>query len=338
MKALVIPSNRPDRLTTFLQAWGGEILRNNLHVYIIFDGAAQDLAQPLHIPPPLQSSCYCFSHESIQNMRPMDAWRVFSRRDSAIRAFGFYRAWADGAKYIATLDDDCLPLTTPADSPWFDRHVESLTQSPRWASTIPGCRVRGLPYKDTGNGDSANDRIKISVGLWNGVPDFDAVQSLLHPVNDFQSPAQNTILPRNVYYPLCGMNLCFAREAAPLMYFPLMGENQPYRRFDDIWMGIIAKKCCDHLGWQISVGLPRVHHSRASDPFVNLEKESPGIAANEDFWRVADACRLTESEPAGCMAEIADQLPGLSMGLTEPLGGYLKRLAVGMRIWAGLFG
>jgi len=45
-----------------------------------------------------------------------------------------------------------------------------------------------------------------------------------------------------------------------------MGEGQPYRRFDDIWFGVIAKRICDHLGWSIAVGDPHVHHGRCPTP------------------------------------------------------------------------
>ena len=45
------------------------------------------------------------------------------------------------------------------------------------------------------------------------------------------------------------MSLAFRIEALPLMYLPLMGEGQPYDRFDNIWGGVIAKRVCDHLGW-----------------------------------------------------------------------------------------
>ena len=37
-------------------------------------------------------------------------------------------------------------------------------------------------------------------------------------------------------------------------------------------MGITAKKVCDLLGWQISVGEPFVRHLRASDLKVNLDQ------------------------------------------------------------------
>ncbi len=37
---------------------------------------------------------------------------------------------------------------------------------------------------------------------------------------------------------------------------------------------------CDHLGLGVKTGLPYIHHSKASNPFVNLKKEYKGI-----FWQ-----------------------------------------------------
>jgi reversibly glycosylated polypeptide/UDP-arabinopyranose mutase len=37
---------------------------------------------------------------------------------------------------------------------------------------------------------------------------------------------------------------------------------------------------CDHLGYGVKTGLPYIHHSKASNPFVNLKKEYKGI-----FWQ-----------------------------------------------------
>ena len=60
------------------------------------------------------------------------------------------------------------------------------------------------------------------------------------------------------------MNLAFRRELVPLMYLPRMGDNTSFRRFDDIWGGVIAQKCLRHLGLLCSVGKPIVNHMKAS--------------------------------------------------------------------------
>ena len=81
--------------------------------------------------------------------------------------------------------------------------------------------------------------------------------------------------------PMCGMNLAFDRDLiGPAMYFGLMGEGQPWGRYDDMWAGWCVKVIADHLGLGVKTGLPYIWHSKASNPFVNLRKEYKGI-----FWQ-----------------------------------------------------
>lgn len=41
---------------------------------------------------------------------------------------------------------------------------------------------------------------------------------------------------------MCGMNLAFDRKLiGPAMYFGLMGQGQPWGRYDDMWAGWCCK-------------------------------------------------------------------------------------------------
>lgn len=43
-------------------------------------------------------------------------------------------------------------------------------------------------------------------------------------------------------FPMCGMNLAFDRKLiGPAMYFGLMGQGQPWGRYDDMWAGWCCK-------------------------------------------------------------------------------------------------
>ena len=250
---------------------------------------------------------------------------IISHRDSAIRSYGFYYAWKLGADYIFTLDDDCYPLNEPKQ--FIDDHIQAMDHWTRWKGSVHGWRTRGIPYKNQGTLD-----VVLNVGLWKTNPDLDAVQIISSHGEEWDGLVNcrnHEIIPNGQYFPLCGMNLCFKREITPLMYFPLMGKGYPYKRFDDIWCGIIMKKVCDHLKWNVSVGDPFIDHIKASDPFVNLVKEAPGIAANEWFWETIDAIKLTESTPVNCMREIGEMLPQEN--------DYLKKLGKAIQSWSSLF-
>ncbi len=198
---------------------------------------------------------------------------------------------------------------------------------------MPGLRVRGLPYRNVG-GPLAVD---VSVGLWVGVPDLDAVQSLAHPsieaAGDVVSGVRTRVMPAEQYFPMSGMNLAVRREAACLMYYPPMGADSPYGRFDDIWCGLVVQRICRHLRRSIVCGRPLVEHRRASDPFANLIKEASGIDANERMWEAINAVELRSGTTIACMRE-------LGAGLVAQAGddAYVERWGRAILAWCELFG
>jgi reversibly glycosylated polypeptide/UDP-arabinopyranose mutase len=315
MRILVVPSNREECLKAFLAAW--DKLRDWDRIIVVEDGPERtfDLEVDGH-----------YSWAEIDETLGPDAW-IVSRRDSAVRCFGLLMAYRMGATHILTLDDDCYPHDR---SPIFAGHVDRMEGVPRWIPSVPGMMTRGLPYRNLGTASN----VVASMGLWSGIPDLDAIQSLndLDFATDgrFAPPAGSRIMPAGQYFPLCGMNFCIRADVTPLAYFPLMGDGSPYRRFDDIWMGIIFKRIADHLGLAISVGEPFVRHQRASDVMVNLVKEAPGIAANETFWEAIDAVPLSGRSAVACMAE-------MGASLETDADPYIAGLGRKMKIWAGLF-
>jgi hypothetical protein len=266
---------------------------------------------------------------------------IISRRDSGIRAYGFWRAWAMGAGYIFTLDDDCFPVGGDGDVNHVRQHLQNLEATPAWRSSVPHLRVRGLPYANAGT----LRNVYVSMGLWLGHPDIDAIQVLAHPSPGGTREAcgdcrdrvldrglSSRLMPGEQYFPLCGMNLAFRREAACLMYFPPMGLNSPYSRFDDIWAGLVLQRICRHLRYGIVCGQPVVEHRRASDPFTNLVKEAPGIGANENMWEIVDAVDLLGSDPLTCMREM-----GAALCAHRSEDKYVRRWGLGIMEWCKLF-
>ena len=248
---------------------------------------------------------------------------IISREDSAIRSFGFWRAWAMGAQIIFTLDDDCHPT----EDDFVGMHRDNLYATPAWTSSVPGMHVRGLPYRNAG----VLRHVYVSMGLWRGYPDLDAIHTLAGDDQPALLPSLGTrVMPSHQYFPFSGMNVAFRREVACLMYFAPMGRGRPFARFDDIWCGIVLQRICGHLGYSIACGHPVVDHRRASDPFANLVKEAPGVAANEHLWKKVEAVRLTERTPKACMLEVADAFAAED---DEYLVGWGRAMAS----WCGLF-
>lgn len=310
MNCLVVPSVREDCLMKFIEKWKphqSDLLQN---LIVIEDNKEKTFKLDLQ---------HHYSWKEIDDDLREDSW-IISRKDSAIRSYGFIIANRLKADYIFTLDDDCYP----EEGENILQHISKIESSPAWTESILGMRTRGIPYRNLGK----LNNVVASIGLWTGVPDYDAIQTLsTKDSKDFRPPCNiDRILPIGQYFPLCGMNFAFKKEVAVLSLFALMGEKFVFRRFDDIWFGIIFKKICDHLNLLIACGHPLIKHSRASDPFVNLVKESQGIKYNEIFWEEIDKIKLEKNTPRECMKEIGENLQ-------IHHDSYLAKLGEAILIW-----
>jgi reversibly glycosylated polypeptide / UDP-arabinopyranose mutase len=308
LNILVVPTIREDCIVKFLNLWS----KFHFDEIIVIEDNPKRTFQ-------LEGVNH-FSWENIEADLGEDSW-IISRRDSAIRSYGFYKAYQMGASNIFTLDDDCLPH----DGNFIADHLNNLYSTKKWTESVTGFRTRGLPYKNLGT----MTNVCFSMGLWTGVPDLDAINMLTNHTPDLILP-KTRVASIGQYFPFCGMNFAFKQKMTPLTYFPLMGKDSPFGRFDDIWFGIICKKICDHLNIAITIGEPYVYHSKASNPFDNLIKEAPGIKFNEQFWEHIDCIQLYKTTPASCMAEIGSHLQ-------VEKDDYLKKLGKAMIVWANLF-
>ena len=225
-----------------------------------------------------------YNRNDIERILGDKAWCI-SFKDSACRCFGYM---VSKKKYIYTIDDDCFVANKPTGERInaLEQHIRNLLtpSTPDFFNTLydPYAEgadfVRGYPF-----GMREGKPTAVSHGLWLNIPDYDAPTQLVKPM-ERNTRYVNAVLtiPKGTLFPMCGMNLAFDRELiGPAMYFGLMGEGQPWGRYDDMWAGWCVKVICDHLGLGVKTGLPYIWHSKASNPFVNLRKEYKGI-----FWQV----------------------------------------------------
>lgn len=159
MNALVVPSIREKSLLQFLEKWEGI----PLEVFVIEDNPTKQFKS-------LNGIVHHYSWSEINDILGDDAW-IISKRDSAIRSFGFLMAYRSGADYIYTLDDDCAPNN--GSITFCDDHQKAITGNTRWTESYQDKRTRGIPYKNKG---CAN--VVLNMGLWYGHPDLDSIQTL----------------------------------------------------------------------------------------------------------------------------------------------------------------
>jgi reversibly glycosylated polypeptide/UDP-arabinopyranose mutase len=336
---VVIPTIRN---LDFLSEWSEQF--SQVTLIICEDHPTKEL-----VTPTVGKQQYHYSWQEIDEDLGKDSW-IIPRRVSAIRNYGFLQAHRMGADIIITLDDDCYPVPNHALVEGHCRNLE-LTSPRRWVNTNPDIRhifTRGMPYLNR-----QDQPIMLSHGIWTNVLDHDGPTHLQH-LRFKAEFAENflQLIPSGAYFPMCSMNMAFRSEIAPLMYFPLMGENAKgkkwgFDRFDDIWAGIFAKKIMDYLGYGVVNGAPMVEHRKASNPFVNLQKEALGIAVNEELWRAVDAVALTHTNPAACYLELAEKIDFAGVvdnsavvdkKKKEVAGKYFENLRKAMGVWGRLWG
>lgn len=351
--ALVVPTIREASLKRFVQEWSAERLFDRVDLIVMEDNPKRTFERPTE-------AVAHFDWADVDKTLGDKAW-IVPRRSDTVRSFAYYAAWAAGYPTIMTLDDDCYPVDRtcdddsirdpfdccgkPAGERLVDGHELALSSHPRWMSTIDG-RPRGLPY-----GDLGKLPVKVNHGLWTNVADLDAPTQLSGGELDVRHDGTSRVVPRGVYFPMCGMNVAWRREATPLMYHLLMGratmkpgdEPQllPYDRMGDIFCGVLMKKACDHLGWSVATGTPYIRHDRASNVFANLAKEANGIVAHEGFWKHVDATRVFFSTDAPSVYKaLARQVKSFvpeDRLVAERSIGYFETLGDAMLAWAELF-
>ena len=260
--------------------------------------------------------------------------------DASIRNFGFL---ASKKPFIYTIDDDCLPATdkngdlvnplevhlqnlmTPANPYFFNTLYDPYSSGSDF--------VRGYPY-------SLRKGVKtaISHGLWMNTPDYDAPTQLLKPEERNENYIDMAMtIPYKILYPMCSMNVAFSRELiGPAFMQGLMGEGQPWARYDDMFAGWASKVVADHLGVGVKSGKPYIYHNKLSNPFVNLKKEYMGLEWQEDIIRFfANDVTFSSDDDTPIKAYV--QLARQIRTRFSELNPYFDRMAESMILWTNIW-
>jgi hypothetical protein len=322
---VVIPSNRRFEMRNFADAWVEDL--KDVTVIVVEDNPVRSFDLPdeyIHV-----------SWAEIDQDLGSKSW-IIPRRTSAIRSYGTYLAYKMGADIIWHLDDDCYPeeLSKGIYLGFLEDNFSKAWPDGRWWNTIHGTGLypRGYPYQVK----ATIHPTMVHHGLWSNIPDLDGITQLENP--DFRLPPCNLLerVPYGQSFPMCGMNLAFRRQAAPLMYMLLQGKDYPYDRFDDMWCGLFMKRVADHLNWAVTSGRPSIHHSRASDAARNAAVEAPGILAHEKLWQEVENVSLAGCTTASeCYLQFAEMIRERAANQAYP--DYWFKLSGAMRRWTELF-
>lgn len=335
--SIVVPTIRENSIKRFIEEWRNIFAEHKANLILVEDNPDPTF----EIKSNKKFNIYYYSWVDIEKDLGKDSW-IIPRRSGAIKSYGFWKAYKMKSDLIIALDDDCYPIENYIKNfqkgdlikIYTENLFEKSFKENAWVSTIEKIRPRGLPYKNLER-EIKSAKIILNHGLWANIPDLDALSQLnIKKIPKINQYFKNIIIPKGIYFPMCGMNLGWKRELTPAMYFMLMGKDKKekpwgFDRFDDIWAGIFVKKICDHLDYRIISGYPIVWHDRASDPYKNLIKEKSGLKVNEYLWKLIDEIRLTKDDFKNCYKELAEKL--------NIKNQYFSKLKRAMLIWADLF-
>jgi reversibly glycosylated polypeptide/UDP-arabinopyranose mutase len=128
------------------------------------------------------------------------------------------------------------------------------------------------------------------------------------------------------------MNVAFDRaRIGPAFMQGLMGDGQPWARYDDMFAGWASKVVGDHLGFGTKSGAPYIHHNKASNPFTNLKKEYKGLFWQETVIDFFNQVALSEASDTAVKAYV--ELAALVRRDLTGLHEYFGRLATAMEKW-----
>lgn len=256
MIALVIPSIRPKSYETFFRAWH-ELVEKHEAIFVkVEDG---------------ENPTVC--GKTVKDVMGKYSDLIYNFNDGVRNlGFAYVKRFHPEVDTIITLDDDVEPF---GDTIQDHCNALQMTVPVSWMSTTSEY-TRGFPY-----GIRNESEVVLSHGTWEGVKDWDAPTQLIRGNPDVTF--YKGVIPKGVMYPMCSMNVAFKVKALPYLYQAPMGPKVGIDRFADIWGGIEAKKDIDRLGWAVVSGYATVNHTRASNVFVNLQKESVGLSMNESY-------------------------------------------------------
>lgn len=326
---IVVPTIREESIQRFLREWEVEFSNYpNLKIFIMEDNPTKSFKLESRN---ITHLCW----QDIDADLGEKSW-IIPRRTDCVRSYGYYRAWKEGVDILITLDDDCYPMKK---EPYLIKtYLENFKKQvgSEMFNTLEGRITNYKNFYPRGYGYFIRDK-KVSLvhGLWENVPDFDGNTQIENPeVRINVSDTDVSCVPKNILFPMCGMNVAILREVIPSFYFLLMGKDKEENefgidRFGDIWSGFFVKKIIDHLDRAVVSGQPIIYHDRASNAEVNKKKEAPGLPLNELLWKEVAKINLTANNFKDCYIELAEKLPEFNE--------YFKKLKRAMKTWASLF-
>lgn len=272
--------------------------------------------------------------------------RIVPAKTTDVIGFGLLVAYPRKYDMLFFIDDDTYPLQ----GDYIGEHWKNLTSnkmkvrssSNKWVNPHPRKYPRGYPYSvrflDTYEEEGYKTGSVLNMGLWEKVPDLNAIDYLYHGSlegvyeDTGKFPSESYILGKGNYMPIARMNVGFLPKVIPAFY-QFTGDEGGVGRYGDVFSCIFLEKITTHLEDNISWGQPRcLHDKEHRDVFKDIKSEMEAIKLNEKAWSVVEKIELKGNSYASCFISLADGLQKYRDEFHIP--NFIDYLAERMRYWA----
>lgn len=272
--------------------------------------------------------------------------RTVPTRTTDVIGFSLLVAYPRKYDMLLFIDDDTYPLQK---NDFIGEHWKNLTtrklkvrsSSNRWVNPHPRKYPRGYPYSlrysDSYKEEGYKTGVVLNMGLWEKVPDLNALDYLYHGslkglYEDTQHiSSASYIIGNGSYMPIARMNVGFSPKIIPAFY-QFTGEEYGVGRYGDVFSGVFLEKIAGHLGDNISYGQPVcIHDKEPRDVFKDIKSEMESVKLNEKLWLVLDKIELSGDSYASCYESLSNGLLKFKDEFYTP--DYITYIAERMRGW-----
>lgn len=249
------------------------------------------------------------------------------------RNFGYiYAIKYLNPEYILTIDDDNFPISDK----WLSDHISNIgfVKEDVYNSRINiinktlnircdlhnsclnivhrgVCFEQMLEEENSNNMDKKYVYVGVNAGMWNGDPDVNAYDRILHPNIKSSSKNINVVIdPKKWFHPFNSQNTIFEKTLFPALFLiPMFSKFYGYKfgRFDDIWQSYICQKIMSRYDMCVRFGSPIVKQDRNNHSILNdLQEEYPGMLFTNKIIKKLNDIKLLCDNPMENMYEIAD--------------------------------